>query len=115
MAARALRAEAASMHIVRSVARAAFGFCVPVSVRDVALLAGNGNMEAHERKARQVMIEPDYYPPIFRRMAGVTLDAKLPGMNIAGAMTRDTCRAQLLRGRYGCMARMAFHLGVPAL
>lgn len=115
MAARAVLAETAFVHVVRAMAGVTIPPGVLVGARDVALLARHGNMQSDEWKVRQVVIEACAGAPAFRCMALSAVVAQLAGVHVAGAMAAHAARFQVLGGNYGRMAGVAVHLLVPPL
>src|SRR5258705_8370474 len=97
MAARAVRAEAALVDVVALVAVDALRADVAIRARDMALLAGNGDVQADEREARQVVIEAHVLVPACGRVARGAVLAELAGVHVARAMAADAFGWKLLR------------------
>src|SRR5258705_10300662 len=99
MATRAIGAEAALVHVIALVAVDALRADVAVGPRDVALLAGHGDVQADERKARQVVIESHVLVPARGRVALRAVLAELARVHVARAVAAVAFGRGLVRLR----------------
>ena len=94
-------AQRAFVNVILLVAVDAFQAYIPISLRDVALLAWHGNVQTQQGKFCEVVIEAHTDPPPFRRVALLALLAKLAGMDITGTVAARAVVRQFL-GRHVC-------------
>lgn len=71
----AVFAEAAFVDIIRLMATVTIGLGVLELLREMALFAGHGNMQSHQRKVAEIMIESHLATPRIGDMALVALTA----------------------------------------
>ena len=114
MAARAVVTEAALVEVIGAMAVDATFARVLVSARDVALFAWHRHMQAHEREAREVVIEVRFGAPSRWRVALRAVDSEFPGMHVRCAVAADATRLELLRGDVRRMTRVTGDLLVPS-
>ena len=100
------------MYIIRLVATVTVGLGILELLREMALFAGHGNMQPHQRKVAEIMIEAHLTAPGIGDMTLVALTIQLPGMRILRAMAANTGRTQLLRGDIGGMTGVAIEFGM---
>src|SRR5512145_2301960 len=115
MAACAVLAEAALVHVIGLMAGEAFLADVLVSSSQVALLARHGNVQADQRKVAQVVIESDVGAPALERVTLRAVGAELAGMNVARSMARVAFAGELLRGCRCRMTRVTGNFRMAAL
>lgn len=108
----AVLAETAFMDIIRLMATVTVGLGIFELLREMALFAGHGDMQPHQRKVAQIVIEAHLATPRIRDMALVALTTQLAGMRVLRAMTTNTGRTQLLRGDIGGMTGVAVQFGM---
>ena len=114
MAAAAVLAEVALVHVILAVAVDALLADVAIFACQVALLARYGHMQPDEREAREVVVEADVRAPTLRGVALVAAGAEGAEVHIARAVTGDAFGAELLgRDRRG-VADVTADLGVLA-
>lgn len=104
--------QATLVYIVGLMAAVAIGLGILELQREMALLAGHGNVQSHQRKIAEIMIETDFAAPRVGNMTLIALTAQLAGVCILGAMATDAGGAQFLRRHIRSMTSVATELGV---
>lgn len=115
VAAGAVAAQATFVKIIWPMAVDATGAGILVRARDVTLLARHRHVQADEREAGQVVIEVRAGTPALRRVTLSAVDSEFSGVDVAGAVTAEAIRRELLARDIGRMASMAGHFLVQSL
>ena len=102
------------MDVVALVAVVAAVADVAIFARAMTLLAGHGDVQAHQRKAGQVVIECDGGLPALGGVALLALRTQLACVNVAGAMATGAVGRQLLLRDDRRMTGVAGDLLMPA-
>jgi len=110
VAALALLAEAALVHVIVRVALVALPRRLVERERRVALRAADHAMQCQQRKVREVMIEHDVGPPGLLAMASFAAILELAGMRVFALVAAGAVLGQLLSGDGGGMAGVAIDL-----
>lgn len=114
VALRAVRPEAAVMHVIGLVALVAAAADVPISACAVALLAGHGYVQAHQRIGSQVMVERDGGFPTFGGMAFIASRTQLARVDVAGTVATGAVGRQLLSRHDSGVTGIAADLLMPS-
>jgi len=110
----ALGTEISLVRVVLFVAVDTLGTFNRERAAGVTLIARHGNVQAQQRKLRQIVVEVSDRFPALRLVAFIALRAELRSMNVAWFVATDAVSSELARTqRYG-MTGMAFQLGVLA-
>src|SRR5690348_14307851 len=110
MASRALVAEAALVEVFRSMTVNACLCDAFIGARHVALLARHGDMEPHERKVGEVVIECHVGTPTGSGVALSAIDSQFSSVYIVRAMTGEATGVERLIGNYSGVAGVAIDL-----
>src|SRR2546429_9395569 len=102
------------MHVVLAMAVDTLLADVAVLAGQMALLAWNRDVQAHQRKAREVVIEAHAGAPARRRVALIAFLAELAGVHVVGPVAAHAFGGQLLRRHARGMAGMTPDLLVTA-
>jgi hypothetical protein len=78
------------MNVIMFVAAITFDRCLFIVIGYMALFAGHDGMQADQRKAGNVMIEPDFRPPAFFIVAIVAIFTLFTLMDIIDPVTTVT-------------------------
>ena len=114
VAASAVLAEIAFVHIVMAMAADALVVNIVILPCQVALLARDRHVQSHEREAREVVVERDVCAPALRCVALVAASAERAEVHIACLVAADTVRAELLGGDRRGVTDVTADLGVLA-
>src|SRR6266513_2086417 len=114
VAASAVLAQIALMHVVLAMAVDTLLADVAVLAGQMALLARNRDVQTHQRKAREVVIEAHAGAPASRRVALIAFLAELAGVHVVRPVAADAFGGQLLRRHARGMAGMTRDLLVTA-
>jgi len=109
----AVGAERALVLVVGLVAAVAVAGNPFVRRSCVASEAGNGHVQADQRKVREVVIEGDVGAPLLHAVALRAVGSESARVHVAGAVTCDAVRAELLLRNHGRVARVAVELRMP--
>src|ERR1700730_19227719 len=114
VASSAVLAEVALVHVVLLVTVDALVADVAVLARQMALLAWNRDVQADQRKLREVVIETHTGAPALRRVAVIAFLAEMAGVHVVRPVAAQALGGQLLRGHTRGMAGMTGDLLVLA-
>ena len=115
MAGGAVLAEAAFMNIFGGVTSVAIARRAFKSLRDVALRAGDHDVQAKERKIRQVMIEAHLGVPLRRRVALLARTPERAAVHVIRTVAAGAVERQLLILDDRRMAGMTVYMRMCAL
>src|SRR2546429_3746363 len=102
------------MHVVLAMAVDTLLADVAVLAGQMTLLARNRDVQTHQRKAREVVIEAHAGAPASRRVALIAFLAELAGVHVVRPVAADAFGGQLLRRHARGMAGMTRDLLVTA-
>src|SRR5256884_9570054 len=102
------------MHVVLAMAVDTLLADVAVLAGQMALLARNRDVQTHQRKAREIVIEAHAGAPARRRVALIAFLAELAGVHVVRPVAAHAFGGQLLRRHARGMAGVAPALLVPA-
>src|SRR5207302_5594448 len=114
VASSAVLAQIALVHVVLAMAVDTLLADVAVLARQMTLLAWNRDVQAHQRKAREVVIEAHAGAPARRRVALIAFLAELTGVHVVRPVAAHAFGGQLLRRHARGMAGMTRDLLVTA-